>query len=80
MESTVKITTTFRFNKDLLDVIRVKAKAANRSLNNYVECLLMEKALEDIPNETTLQAMQDAEQNTNLEKVANVNDLMKLLN
>lgn len=80
MESTVKITTTFRFNKDLLDIIRVKAKVANRSLNNYVECLLMEKAMEDIPNETTLQAMQDAEQNTNLEKVTNVNDLMKLLN
>lgn len=78
MESTIKVTTTFRINKELLEKIRVKAKAANRSLNNYVECLLMEKAQEE-PNSTTLKAMRDAENNVNLEKVEKASDLMKLL-
>jgi hypothetical protein len=78
MESTIKVTTTFRINKELLEKIRVKAKAANRSLNNYVECLLMEKAQEE-PNATTLNAMRDAENNVNLEKVEKASDLMKLL-
>ena len=58
--------------------IIAKAKAANRSLNNYVECLLMEKAQEE-PNSTTLKAMRDAENNVNLEKVEKASDLMKLL-
>ena len=78
MESTIKVTTTFRLNKDLLEIIRAKAKAANRSLNNYVECLLMEKAEEE-PNAITLKAMRDAENNVNLEKVEKASDLMKLL-
>ena len=78
MESTIKVTTTFRIDKELLEKIRAKAKAANRSLNNYVECLLMEKAQEE-PNSTTLKAMRDAENNVNLEKVEKASDLMKLL-
>lgn len=78
MESTIKVTTTFRIDKELLEKIRAKAKAANRSLNNYVECLLMEKAQEE-PNTTTLKAMRDAENNVNLEKVEKASDLMKLL-
>lgn len=78
MESTIKVTTTFRIDKELLEKIRAKAKAANRSLNNYVECLLMEKAQEE-PNSTTLKAMRDAENNVNLEKVEKARDLMKLL-
>ena len=78
MESTIKVTTTFRIDKELLEKIRAKAKAANRSLNNYVECLLMEKAQEQ-PNSTTLKAMRDAENNVNLEKVEKASDLMKLL-
>lgn len=78
MESTIKVTTTFRIDKELLEKIRAKAKAANRSLNNYVECLLMEKAQEE-PNSTTLNAMRDAENNVNLEKVEKASDLMKLL-
>ena len=65
-------------DKELLEKIRAKAKAANRSLNNYVECLLMEKAQEE-PNSTTLKAMRDAENNVNLEKVEKASDLMKLL-
>ncbi len=77
MESTIKVTTTFRLDKELLEIIRLKAKAANRSLNNYVECLLMEKAQEE-PNELTKKAMHDAENNVDLEKVERASDLMKL--
>lgn len=78
MESTIKVTTTFRIDKELLEIIRAKAKAANRSLNNYVECLLMEKAQEE-PNAVTLKAMHDAEKNENLEQVEKASDLLKLL-
>lgn len=78
MATTVKTTTTFRLDKGLLDMIKAKAKAANRSLNNYVECLLMAD-VECSPNEETLQAMRDAEEGKNLEKVGKAEDLMKLL-
>jgi hypothetical protein len=78
MATTVKTTTTFRLDKGLLDMIKAKAKAANRSLNNYVECLLIAD-VESSPNEETLQAMRDAEEGKNLEKVGKAEDLMKLL-
>ena len=38
--STLRVPASFRFQASLLD--ELKAKASNRSLNNYVECLLMD--------------------------------------
>ena len=32
---------SFRFQKSLLEELKTKAKASNRSLNNYVESLLL---------------------------------------
>ena len=37
-----KIQTAFRFDKDLINRLKVKAKKENRSLNNYVETILMD--------------------------------------
>ena len=51
--------TAFRLNENLIDRLKVEAKKANRSLSNYVECILMESIYE--PNETTLEAMKEAE-------------------
>ena len=40
--STLRVPASFRFQASLLDELKAKAKASNRSLNNYVECLLMD--------------------------------------
>ena len=57
--------TAFRLRADLLDRLRVKAKKENRSLNNYVESVLLD-AVFDEPNDETLAAMKEAD---NLTKV-----------
>jgi len=44
----------------LLDKLKKEARKRNRSLSNYVECILMESVYHE-PNETTLAAMKEAE-------------------
>lgn len=39
--TTARIPASFRFQSTLLDELKAKAKASNRSLNNYVESLLI---------------------------------------
>ena len=41
MEVAIKKLTALRLNSDLLDTLKSAAKREHRSLNNYVECLLM---------------------------------------
>ena len=40
--STLRVPASFRFQASLLDELKAKAKASNRSLNNYVESILMD--------------------------------------
>ena len=58
--------TAFRLRADLLDRLKVAAKKENRSLNNYVESVLLDAVYRE-PNEETLTAMKDAKENGNLE-------------
>ena len=58
--------TAFRLRTDLLDRLKVAAKKENRSLNNYVESVLLDAVYRE-PNEETLTAMKDAKENGNLE-------------
>ncbi len=58
--------TAFRLRTDLLDRLKVAAKKENRSLNNYVESVLLDAVYRE-PNEETLAAMKDATENKNLE-------------
>lgn len=58
--------TAFRLRRDLLDRLKVAAKKENRSLNNYVESVLLDAVYRE-PNEETLAAMKDAKENGNLE-------------
>jgi len=58
--------TAFRFSEDLLDHLRAAAKKENRSLNNYVESVLMDVVYRK-PNKTTLEAMREAQEDKNLE-------------
>ncbi len=63
---TTKKVTTFRLSEDLLERLKILAKRDNRSLNNYVECSLMEIAYNE-PNSETLAAMKEAVSGVELE-------------
>lgn len=78
METAVKKQTTFRLNNDLLERLKHAAKREHMSLNNYVECLLMDITYDE-PNETTKAAIKEARTATRKETFDNVDDLMKEL-
>nr|WP_302830714.1 toxin-antitoxin system HicB family antitoxin [uncultured Bacteroides sp.] len=69
--------TAFRLNEDLLERLKVEARRENRSLNNYVESVLMD-VVSKTPNQTTLEAMKDAKENKDLE-ILNVHDFEKFV-
>ena len=58
--------TAFRLSIDLVNRLKVLAKKDNRSLNNYVENVLMAVAYDE-PNETTKAAIKEAKEGKNLE-------------
>lgn len=64
--SNAKVQTAFRFNPDLIERLKARAKRENRSLNNYVEKVLMD-IVYDEPNEETIAAMNEAKSSKNLE-------------
>lgn len=51
---------SFRLSVDLIDKLKLMAKRQNRSLNNFVETLLLDAAYHE-PNAETLAAMKEAE-------------------
>ena len=55
----VKKLTSFRIDESLLNRLKVEARRTNRSLNNYVEYILMNSIYNE-PNETTLLAIEEA--------------------
>lgn len=59
MEAVIRKQTSFRLREDLLKVLQEEARKANRSLNNLVECLLMD-AMYSEPNEETKAAIEEA--------------------
>lgn len=63
-----KIQTAFRFRKDLLNRLKIRARKENRSLNNYIETILMDVVYNQ-PNEETIAAINDAKSGKNLEKL-----------
>lgn len=50
---------SFRLPVDLIEKLKELAKRENRSLNNFVECVLLDVAY-NVPNEETLAAIQEA--------------------
>ncbi len=67
LKTGVKKPTAFRLNAELVERLKVLARKDNRSLNNYVEKVLMSVAYGE-PNETTKAALKDAIENNNLEE------------
>lgn len=60
MEATIsKKATMFRLSADLIDRLKEMAKQEHRSLNNFVECILLDVAYHE-PNEVTKAAIEEA--------------------
>ena len=59
MEISLKRNQSFRLPVDLIERLKLLAKRQNRSLNNYVETLLLDAAYHE-PNATTIAAMKEA--------------------
>ena len=69
METTIPRTqTAFRLSNELLRRLKIEARKQNRSLNNYVESVLMD-AVYRVPNRETLAAMEEARDENNLETI-----------
>jgi len=66
--NTPKVQTAFRFDSELLRRLKIKAKQENRSLNNYVETVLMD-VVYDEPNDKTVEAIQEAKNGKNMERL-----------
>lgn len=58
----------FRLRAELLERLKQLAARDNRSLNNYVETILMDVAY-NAPNATTIAAMKEAQDDSNLTTV-----------
>ncbi|MBQ9076658.1 MAG: toxin-antitoxin system protein [Muribaculaceae bacterium] len=69
--------TAFRLSTSLLNKLREAADRENRSLNNYVESVLMD-AVSSNPNKLTLAAMKEARENRDLETL-DVNNLKSVI-
>lgn len=50
---------SFRLSEDLINKLKEMAKAQNRSLNNFVETLLLDAVYHE-PNRDTVDAIEDA--------------------
>lgn len=76
MEASIKKQTAFRLDSDLLEALKVAAKRERRSLNNFVETLLMEFMSKE-PNELTKAAISEARSGVRGEVYDSVDELMK---
>jgi len=74
-EESLKVQTAFRFDKDLLDLIKEKAKAQRRSLNNYLEVLML-RDVGNIPNNETKKAIAEVMDGSNLEEIKDIDAFM----
>ena len=69
MEATIPRTqTAFRLSNELLRRLKIEARKQNRSLNNFVESVLMDVVYRT-PNKETLAALEEAKDNRNLETI-----------
>ena len=69
METSIARTqTAFRLSNELLKKLKTEARKQNRSLNNFVESVLMD-AVYRTPNAKTMAAVKEARENDNLETI-----------
>ena len=75
--SSDKTLTSFRLNTKLVERLRKMAKDSNRSLNNYVETLLLDIVYHE-PNDETIEALEEVKSGKKLETF-NRSELEKLI-
>ncbi|MDE5574442.1 MAG: toxin-antitoxin system protein [Bacteroidales bacterium] len=63
MEIAVKRNQSFRLSGELIERLKQLAKGQNRSLNNYVETVLLDAAYRE-PNAVTLAAIKEVQNGT----------------
>ena len=69
METTIiRTQTAFRLSTELLKRLKTEARKQNRSLNNFVESVLMD-AVYRTPNAQTMAAVKEAREGKNLETI-----------
>ena len=78
METTVRVQASLRLKADLMERLRMGAKASNRSLNNFVESVLLD-AMYHEPNDTTKAAIAEARSNKEKKAYNSVDELMNEL-
>ena len=78
METTIRVQASFRLKAELMEKLRMGAKASNRSLNNFVESVFLDAMYRE-PNETTKAAIAEAMSNKNKEAYDSVDGLMEEL-
>jgi len=66
-----KVQTAIRLNSDLLEALKEKAKADQRSLNNYIE-MVLKRDVGNIPNATTIEAIEEAKDKSKLERIDDI--------
>ena len=74
----MKVQTAFRLEEKLIHDLKNEAKRHKRSLNNYVE-LVLSKIVEKKPNDETVQAINDALEDRNLERINDIDDFLNSL-
>lgn len=74
----MKIQAAFQLDKELLEQLEQRAKAEKRTLDNYVEHLLLQ-VIEASPNQATQQAIYEAEHNIGLTKIDDLTAFKKSL-
>lgn len=82
MDTIVRKPTSFRLRTDLIEGLRRKAKKENRTLNNYVESVLLDIVYNE-PNDTTKAAMTEAKNRKHYpqeELYTNADELFNALN
>ena len=78
METTVRVQASFRLKADLMERLRMGARASNRSLNNFVENVLLDAIFSE-PNDTTKAAIAEARSNKEKKAYNSVDELMNEL-
>lgn len=74
MEAIVRKPASFRLRTDLLESLKKNAARENRTLNNYVESVLLDFVY-NRPNEETIMAIKEAKSNSHGRGYTNVDEM-----
>lgn len=74
----MKTKTAFGIDKNLLELIKEKAKSTNRSLNNYVEYVLYQD-VGKVPNDKTRKAIEEVQSSAELTTIENLKKYKEFL-